>query len=1050
MGDKMEELSRKSDISLVCAEEFVDRKYIEGFGVTDIKALSPAAMDPSKCRLIHITTLVYTVGENIHDKLVSVFSTLLGRRCTAALIIDAKPQKADLYLGIYAEDNVVMLEMALRRSISGNFDGSQVEEMNPEETNRVLDQINGNPMNHVAALTLVPSVRHEEKDREYIQGLEKLMTSMMGKTYMAVILASVVEPEVMEERKNGLEELYSVLSMQKKVTVQYGANQSEAVTDSVNQGITSSVNRGISRAASHGTNRGTAYSDMDSRGSSFNFFGFGSNRNRTRGNTDNYGVTNTWMDTVSEAMIRSDTVNVGGARTGTRGQSSSLSREFENKGVQNLMQRIETQLKRMEESKMAGFWECSGYFISEDNQTALIAANAYRGLMIGESSGMEASYLFSFKSENSETHKVLDRIRYFHHPEMKTAPISWKSDEIVSSKVVSLSSMLTGFELPVLFHFPEHSVSGVEVLRMADFARNVVHLDSHAKEDEICIGNIYAKGRALEKSPVHIRLNSLSSHTFVTGTTGCGKSNTVYRIMEETFKATSGKVKFMVLEPAKGEYKNHFGKRKDIMIYTTNQQYYHLLKINPFAFPDQVHVLEHLDRLIEVFSACWPLYAAMPAVLKKAFELAYIRSGWDLDNSIYLHPGNKEYPTFALTMECLKEVIRMSDYSKDSKSDYTGALCTRVESLTNGIFGQIFTNSRQAIESRKLFDENVIIDLSRVGSAETKALLMGLLVLQLKEYRMAERKGANLALRHITVMEEAHNLLKRTEGNRSQEGSNIQQQSVEMISNLIAELRSSGEGFLIVDQSPAAVDASAVRNTNTKVLMRLPDVQDCEVSGKSAGLNEEQIAEISKLEKGVAVLRQDDWREAVLCKVGLASGIYCEEDQIVSFEELRTVRGKFCEIMMRQYHTREYSSGPYRAVLNAVKMNRYKDSEMYDMAKRYLEVLRRCEKETERKKLTAEYLYDTLVCEKMFEIYPMPLFSDPKRPPSEFLRIPEEDRMKAAEWKKVLLKSMNVYGLFESETAKEQILQMLLIQRKILTKSTNLHQMIYLMGRRAI
>lgn len=1050
MGEEMEELSKKSDISLVCAEEFVDRKYIEGFGVTDIRRLSPAVRDSSKCRLIHITTLVYTVGENIHDKLVSVFSTLLGKKCTVALIIDAKPQKADLYLGVYAADNVAMLEMALRRSISGNFDGSQVEEMDPHETSRVLDQIHKSPLNHVAALTLVPSVRHEERDRDYIQGLEKLMTSMMGKTYMAVILASVVEPDVLEERKNGLEELYSILSMQRKITVQYGANQSEAVTNSVNQGITSSVNRGISRATSHGTNAGTAHTDMESRGSSFNFFGFGTNRSRTRGNTDNYGVTNTWTDSVSEALIRSDTISVGAGRTGTKGQSSSLSREFENKGVQNLMRRIEIQLKRMEDSKMAGLWECSGYFISEDNQTALIAANTYRGLMIGENSGMEASYLFSFKSENSETHKVLECIRYFHHPEMKTAPISWKSDEIVSSEVVSLSSLITGFELPVLFHFPEHSVSGVEVLRMADFARNVIRQDRHGKEDEICIGNIYAKGRTLEDNPVTLRLNSLSSHTFVTGTTGCGKSNTVYRIMEETFRVTDGRVKFMVLEPAKGEYKNHFGKRNDIMIYTTNQQYYHLLKINPFAFPDKVHVLEHLDRLIEVFGACWPLYAAMPAVLKKAFELAYVRSGWDLDNSVYLLPGTKEYPSFALTMECLKEVIQTSDYSKDSKGDYTGALCMRVESLTNGIFGQIFTNSRQAVDSRKLFDENVIIDLSRVGSAETKALLMGLLVLQLKEYRMAEEKEPNLALRHITVMEEAHNLLKRADGKRNQEGSNIQQQSVEMISNLIAELRSSGEGFLIVDQSPAAVDDSAVRNTNTKVLMRLPDAEDCEVSGKSAGLNDEQIAEISKLEKGVAVLRQDDWREAVLCKIDLASDRYCEADQMVTFEQLRHVRGRFCESMMRQYWKREYSTAPYRAILHTAKINRYKSSELYDMAEAYMTALRRCEKETERKKLTAEYLYNTLVCGKMFEVYPMPLFSDPKRSPSEFGRIPKEDRIKASEWKKTLLKSMNVYGEFESEALKEQILQMLLIQRKILTKSTNLHQMIYLLGRKEI
>ena len=47
-----------------------------------------------------------------------------------------------------------------------------------------------------------------------------------------------------------------------------------------------------------------------------------------------------------------------------------------------------------------------------------------------------------------------------------------------------------------------------------------------------------------------------------------------------------------------------------------------------------------------------------------------------------------------------------------------------------------------------------------------------------------------------------------------------------MISNAIAEMRTYGEGFVIVDQSPNAVDISAIRNTNTKIIMRLPDEQD--------------------------------------------------------------------------------------------------------------------------------------------------------------------------------------------------------------------------------
>ena len=76
-----------------------------------------------------------------------------------------------------------------------------------------------------------------------------------------------------------------------------------------------------------------------------------------------------------------------------------------------------------------------------------------------------------------------------------------------------------------------------------------------------------------------------------------------------------------------------------------------------------------------------------------------------------------------------------------------------------------------------------------------------------------------------------------------------------------------GEGFIIADQSPSAVDMSAVRNTNTKIILRLPEYSDREVVGKAASLNESQIEELSKLHTGVAAVYQNNWVEAVLCNI---------------------------------------------------------------------------------------------------------------------------------------------------------------------------------------
>ena len=106
--------------------------------------------------------------------------------------------------------------------------------------------------------------------------------------------------------------------------------------------------------------------------------------------------------------------------------------------------------------------------------------------------------------------------------------------------------------------------------------------------------------------------------------------------------------------------------------------------------------------------------------------------------------------------------------------------------------------------------------------------------MRLQEYRMSS-DCMNSDLKHVTVLEEAHNILKRTSTEQSSEGANLIGKSVEMLANSIAEMRTYGEGFIIADQSPNMLDMSAIRNTNTKIVLRLPDYNDRELVGRAAG-----------------------------------------------------------------------------------------------------------------------------------------------------------------------------------------------------------------------
>lgn len=549
------------------------------------------------------------------------------------------------------------------------------------------------------------------------------------------------------------------------------------------------------------------------------------------------------------------------------GKNDALTQNFVNHDVKNTLELIEKQIKRVEQSTALGMWDFSAYFMSESPIIANNTAHMYLALTQGENSYLSQSAvnLWEYREERKDDiANIMDFIRRLQHPEFELdiAPDdpSFDPDWLMYPPHVNATVSLTGRELAYSLNLPKKSVSGLPVLESVAFGREVQRFTppSEKTPKTLIAGNVYHMRKEDKNIRVKLDMDSLCAHTFITGSTGTGKSNFIYNLLEQIYEEDKH---FLVIEPAKGEYKNVLGGFDEVSVYGTNPMYTELLHINPFSFPKHINVLEHIDRLVEIFNACWPMYAAMPAVLKDAIERVYKDKGWIFSNPAYY---SDDFPTFADLIKALPEIMSESLYSADTKSDYSGALITRVKSLTNGINGEIFCSTKE-ISNEALFEKNVIVDISRVGSIETKSLIMGILIMKLQEYRMQPDK-MNENLQHITVLEEAHNLLRRTSFVQAQESSNLQGKSVEMLTNAIAEMRTYGEGFIIADQAPDMLDEAVIRNTNTKIIFRLPDEHDCELVGKSIALNDVQIKELAKLPAFVAVIHQNDWIEAVLCK----------------------------------------------------------------------------------------------------------------------------------------------------------------------------------------
>lgn len=898
------------DKGIRLAESFIKKYYINDIIHYDVNVLPRSVKEASiekNVKLYKINGIILNKDENNLNKLNNVYGALHSLGVSLVMLIVSDGSDIQFYLGTKVTDGIDVIrnvENVFEKSFKGNFPGSKLNSVEPNECSALLSDIlplDGN--NAVTSLTGLPALKDDgTENNQYVQGIEKLLNTMKGEKYGIIIISDPVNKTQLANTKLGYEELYTQLAPLAGFEVSVGKSDAVSLTTSELDGFTKTIGKSVTKMQSFTKGKSTTKSESRTNtvGISLGVNGMsGTNSSNAVTKAKNGGlgiivanagmsVANAVTQGVMSAVGISGSVNASTAKTtGTAEQESSnrtdgiqqaeqdststmqqtgkqegISKtytntstlQYENKSVKVLLEMIDAHLKRLKTCEDYGMWSSAAYFIAPTRETSVIATSAYKGIINGENSSLENSCINTwFKDEKVK--RINAYLRKFIHPRFHDPEFLINVEGLAD---VSVTSMVSTKELSIQCGIPYKSVPGVPVREMAEFGRNIYDVtDNESKM--LTIGKINHMGETDDKVLVELDVERLKEHTFITGSTGSGKSNTVYSIIDKLKRQYS--IPTLVIEPAKGEYKKVFG--SEYNVYGTNPKFTKLLRINPFKFDDDIHVLEHIDRLIDIFNVCWPMYAAMPAVLKEAVERAYISAGWNLDTSENDY-DNRIFPCFKDVLRELRNVINESDYSQEVKNNYTGSLITRVKSLTNGLNGRIFVSNE--IDNRKLFDESTIIDLSRVGSSETKSMLIGIIIIRLQEHRMSQG-GINEPLKHITVLEEAHNLLKRTSTEQNSETANLLGKSVEMISNAIAEMRTYGEGFVIADQAPGLLDMSVIRNTNTKIILRLPDVSDRELVGKSAALNDNQLVELTKIPTGVAAIYQNRWIEPVLCKV---------------------------------------------------------------------------------------------------------------------------------------------------------------------------------------
>ncbi|GAA3080102.1 hypothetical protein JOF29_004855 [Kribbella aluminosa] len=409
----------------------------------------------------------------------------------------------------------------------------------------------------------------------------------------------------------------------------------------------------------------------------------------------------------------------------------------------------------------------------------------------------------------------------------------------------------TGELLAAVARPPVREIAGVRAVEQVRF-----DLTPETPADGIPLGDVIdTAGRAV--APMTVSRDTLNRHTFVAGATGSGKSQTIRHLLEGLSAAS---VPWLVIEPAKAEYAGmagRLGADSSVAVIRLGDPDAVPLSLNPLEPEAGFPLQTHLDLVRALFLAAFEAHEPFPQVLSQALTRCYTSYGWDLA----LSRGATQYPTLADLQTTARAVVDDIGYGAELAADVRGFVDVRLTSLLLGTPGR-FLGGGHPLDVADLLRRNVVLELEDVGDDQDKAFCMGVVLIRLIEHLRVHRTAAS-GLHHVTVVEEAHRLLKATTGDSGGTAGH----AVELFAGLLAEIRAYGEGIVIAEQIPSKVIPDVVKNSALKILHRLPAADDRETVGTTMNLTAPQSRAVVSLPPGQATAFTDGMDRPVLLRI---------------------------------------------------------------------------------------------------------------------------------------------------------------------------------------
>lgn len=406
-----------------------------------------------------------------------------------------------------------------------------------------------------------------------------------------------------------------------------------------------------------------------------------------------------------------------------------------------------------------------------------------------------------------------------------------------------------------LLLLPEAEVPGLALQRSIFLGRNAT--PSGGVGPYLTLGHDAFLGASggVGRREIEVPERDLYRHILVAGTTGSGKTRRVLKILAELAKVGDG-LRILVFETAKRTYRDELRRLPppalSPRIYTLGDATEYPLRVNPFYFEPGTSLKRHLSVLADALAELVPTESMIGPYLREAVEAAYLECGWDIETGRAAFGKQARTPTVIEFVAHVRRVAANLAYGAEVTANYRGALEARARLFLDATFQDIFSGGGER-SFEEMFDRDTIVEMEALPASEidVPAFLLSLLLERLRAAQTRDRTRG-----WLVVIEEAHNVLSRDlEGKGDTREANGGRTLLERVVRLLQEGRELRIGVMIVDQAPAMLARGVLKNTNTKIAMRLDDGEEMEEMGRALGLDEDRWRDLGVLRQGEAIVK---------------------------------------------------------------------------------------------------------------------------------------------------------------------------------------------------